>query len=115
MPSINKKAKTQKAFESAFRVALDGDGLVGTKMEKKVFDCILDYIPSARSHGLPYSPVVFGLKRLGDGMTIIACSQAIKEINTEGLQLNFEEYGTAEALMIAAEMNRIFEKIEKGL
>ena len=107
MPKIGSKTILKRAFE----VASEEEGLWGTKLERKVRDCILDYIPAVKAHGLRYRPVIFGLKRMGNGVTLIACSEEIRRMNPDGLQLNADEYNTVEALMVAAEMNRIFERV----
>lgn len=102
-------------MEKAFAAISDASSCVSGRLKQRVQDCILDYVPAAKARGLSYFPVIFGLRRSGEGMGLIACSEAIRRLEPEGLRLNEETYPSLEALMMAAELNRIFEKVQKDL
>lgn len=111
-----RKPKPAKIMEKAFAAISDDSSCVSGRLRSRVQDCILDYVPAARARGLSYFPVIFGLKSKGEeGMGLIACSEAIKRLEPDGLRFNDDSYPSLDALMVAAELNRIFEKVQKDL
>lgn len=103
-------------MRKAFAAISDESSYGSGRLKGRIQDCILDYVPAARARGLNYFPVIFGLKDKGDGgLGLIACSEEIKKLEPDGLRLNNESYPSLDALMMAAELNRIFEKVQKDL
>lgn len=111
-----RKPKPATVMQKAFAAISDDSSYTSGRLRERIQDCILDYVPAAKARGLNYFPVIFGLKDKGDGgLGLIACSEAIKRIEPDGLRLNNDSYPSLDALMMAAELNRIFDKLQKDL
>lgn len=112
-PAARRK-KVKGVIAAAFDV-MNNHGDLHPNLVPKVKDCILDYVPLAIDSGIECWPVTFGLTRSKDGLALVACSEVIRNINEDGLRLNDDGYNAVDALLIAAEMNRIFEVVQKRL
>lgn len=111
-----KKPRADRVMGRAFGAITEETSYVSGPLLDRVRDCILDYVPAAKARGLNYTPVIFGLQKSHrGGLGLIACSEEIRRVEPEGLRINDDSYSSIDALLIAASLNRIFEKVEKDL